>query len=130
MKEKQREIILYIVFGGLPTLVGIGSFAFLYNLLDWNEHVANLISWILSVLFAYGTNRVFVFESKEKGGRNILKEATRFLSSRLTTLILEEALLFLFITRLNFPGLPVKIFAQALVILLNYILSRRIVFRL
>lgn len=130
MKEKQREIILYIVFGGLTTLVGIGSFAFLYNLLDWNEHVANLISWILSVLFAYGTNRVFVFESKEKGGRNILKEATRFLSSRLTTLILEEALLFLFITRLNFPGLPVKIFAQALVILLNYILSRRIVFRL
>lgn len=127
--QKQKEVLLYLFFGGLTFLISIGSFAFLSSLCGWNELIANVGSWIIAVLFAYGTNRVWVFSSKASGMTAVLREAIGFFAGRLVTLLIEEAILFVFITKLSFHSLTVKIIAQIVVIILNYVISKLYVFK-
>lgn len=68
---KYKELILYVFFGGLTTLVNLGTFALLAEMLHMNYIPATVISWIISVLFAYITNRIWVFESKVTGVKGI-----------------------------------------------------------
>jgi len=88
--------------------------------------ISNLFSWILSVLFAYFTNRVFVFKSKEK---NLKKEATNFIGSRVLTLLLDMVVMFLLVTMLGFNDKLGKIISQIFVIVGNYIISKLFVFK-
>jgi len=126
--QKHREVLLYLFFGALTTAVSIGSFALCNRLLAIHELVANVISWVCAVTFAYVTNRVWVFASGEKGA-GILKEAVSFFGGRLTTLLAEEGLLFVFVTVLSFPALAVKLAAQIFVLVANYFISKFLVFR-
>ena len=127
--KKYKEPILYFIFGGLTTLVSILVYAVCDRLLGMDPLVANIISWILAVGFAYMTNRKWVFESKAYGSRAVLKEATAFYGGRLLTLGLEELLLYIGIKRLGFDSLLVKIVCQIIVIVANYIISKLLVFR-
>lgn len=127
---KHKEIIKYLVFGVLTTLVSILSYCVLtVTFLDPEKAVqlqaANVISWILSVTFAYITNKLFVFNSHG----NFLKEAVKFYSSRLGTLGCEILLMYLLVTVIGLSDLPVKIFVQFLVIVANYVISKLIVFK-
>ena len=124
--EKHKQVLLYLFFGGLTTVVSIGSFALADMFL--NELVANVISWILAVTFAYLTNRVWVFGSKAKG-REVAKEALSFYTARLTTLGAEELLIFVFVTQLSCNGLLIKILAQILILVGNYLLSKFLIFK-
>ena len=126
--RKHREVLLYLLFGGLTTLVSIVSFA-LFLALGINELIANVLSWVLSVLFAYVTNRTWVFEAKADTRAGVLREMTAFFGGRLATLFIEEGLLAVFITWLGLPALPVKIAAQVIVIVLNYVISKLWVFK-
>ncbi len=128
---KNKEILLYLIFGVLTTIVSIGSYFILTKTILNPEsqilmQIANVISWILAVSFAYVTNRLFVFTSKNK---NILKEAIKFYESRLTTLIFEMTFMFIFVSCLKFNDTLMKILVQFLIIILNYILSKLIVFK-
>lgn len=127
--QKHREVLLYLFFGALTTLVSIVSFWLLYRFLGLNELIANVFSWILAVLFAYGTNARWVFRDRPETGKERLRQALRFYAGRLATLGAEELLLWGFITRLGLPAMPVKIAAQLIVIVLNYIVSKLLVFR-
>ena len=127
--KKYKEPILYLIFGGLTTLVSILVYAVCDRLLGLDPLVANIISWILAVGFAYVTNRKWVFESKACGSRAIIKEAAAFYGGRLITLGLEELLLYIGIKRLGFDSLLVKIVCQIIVIVANYVISKLIVFR-
>lgn len=123
---KYKSILLYIFFGGCTTIVSIGSFVLLDPVLG--ELLANIGSWILAVAFAYVTNRVWVFGSRVRG-KAIWKEMLSFYSGRLITLGLEEAMLLVFVTWLQFNSTVIKVIAQIVVLVGNYLISKLITFR-
>ena len=126
--QTYREAILYIFFGGLTTAVSIASFAWCSLGFHMDPLAANVISWILSVTFAYVTNRRWVFRSTARGAAALLREAAGFYEGRLFTLGTEEILLLIFIHGLGFPGLIVKTGAQIFVLIANYVISKWLVF--
>lgn len=126
---RYKEILLYLFFGGLTFVVSVGSYAFFNAVIGLNVLVANVISWILAVLFAYLTNRTWVFKDKAYSAAGIVKEMLLFFGGRLATLAVEEAILYVFITRLQFNSIAVKVIAQIIVVLLNYVISKLVVFR-
>ena len=128
---KYKEIINYLIFGVLTTLVSLLTYYLLvYTILNPNKplelQIANIISWITCVTFAYITNRKYVFNSKDK---NIIKEIIKFYSSRLSTLFIDMLIMFIFVTKLNFNDKIIKIIVQIIIIILNYILSKLLVFK-
>lgn len=129
--KKNEEIINYLIVGGLTTLLSlIVYYICVHTFLDANNgfelQIANIISWIAGVTFAYVTNRIFVFKSKEK---NILKECTSFVGSRIITLLLDMLIMFLFVTVFKIDDLIAKIISQIVVIVGNYIISKLFVFK-
>ena len=121
---KYKEIINYIIVGGLTTLVSIGSY-WLFRFVIKNYILLSILSWIFAVAFAYFTNRAFVFESKEK---DMLKEITKFVSCRLLTLGLEVILMIVFVSLLHINDMISKIILQVVVLVTNYLLSKLFVF--
>ncbi len=134
MKElliKYKEIINYLIFGVLTTLISlITYYALTFTMLNPNSsielQIANIISWCVGVLFAYFTNRKFVFNSKNN---DRLKEFITFTGARVTTLILDMLIMFIFVTTLKFNDKIFKLISQVLVVIGNYILSKLIVFK-
>lgn len=126
---KYKEVISYLFFGGCTFLVSIISFYIFNKVLSFNEHISNIISWILAVAFAFVTNKVFVFESKAKEKKTVIKELISFVTARLLTLGTEEIILFVGCNLLNIDALIVKIIAQVVVIVSNYFLSKLFIFK-
>ena len=128
--EKHKEKFWYLVFGGLTTLINIVSFYLLHEILHVDKVVANTAAWILSVLFAFITNKLFVFESKSWECRRILWEFFSFIGARVASGVFDTVFL-LFFTEwvFHFPSMPVKIISNIIVIILNYVFSKWIVFR-
>mgnify|MGYP004610106101 CR=1 FL=1 len=129
--KKYQEIINYLVIGVLTTIVSLLTYYLLvYTILDPNKALelqcANIISWILSVTFAYFTNRIYVFKTNNKIS---LKEAISFYLSRVTTLLLDMGLMYIFVSMLKYNDKLIKLVVQFIVIILNYILSKFIVFK-
>lgn len=129
--KKNKEIINYLIVGVLTTLVSILSyFLFTISILNPNNQielqVANILSWVLAVIFAYFTNRKYVFVSNNK---HKLEEFLKFTSSRITTLLIEMIFMYIFVCILLFNDKIMKIIAQIVVIVLNYILSKLFVFK-
>ena len=127
--QKYREPLLYLIFGGLTTIVSIVSYAACERILGMDPLVANIISWILAVSFAYVTNRKWVFESRAVGTGPVLREIVSFFGGRLATLGLEEVMLWVGIRLMGLDSLLVKLIAQIAVILSNYVISKVFVFR-
>lgn len=126
--RNHKSVILYIFFGGLTTVVSIGSFVLCDSVLHIDPLLANLISWVCAVSFAYVTNRIWVFDSQAKGA-GVIKEIFTFFGGRLFTLGLEELLLLVFVTLLQFNSTVIKLIAQIVVLVLNYVISKLLVFR-
>ena len=123
---RHKSVLLYLFFGALTTLVSIGTFELCLLFMD--ALLANVPSWIAAVGFAYVTNRTWVFSSQAKG-IGIFREACTFYGGRIVTFLLEEVILYVFITLLFLPPLTVKILAQVVVLVLNYVISKLIVFK-
>ncbi len=126
---KYKEMLLYLFFGGLAFVVSVATYSLFNMALHINELIANIFSWIITVLFAFFTNRIWVFQSPTEGAAAFLRQMISFYGGRVITLIIEEAILFVFITLLSFSSLGVKIAAQVVVIILNYVISKLIIFR-
>lgn len=129
--HKYEEIINYIIIGGLTTVVSLlVYYGLTYTVFDPNNsfelQVTNIISWIASVTFAYFTNRKYVFKQKNK---ITFKEMSGFYLSRVSTLILDMLLMYIFVTKLKFNDKIIKLIVQAVVIILNYVLSKLFVFK-
>ena len=129
--EKYKEIINYLIVGGLTTLLCLvvyylSVFTFLNPDNCIELQIANVLSWIVGVIFAYFTNRRFVFKSNNS---NKLKESTKFVVSRLFTLFLDMLIMFIGVTILKFDNKIIKIFSQVVVIVGNYIFSKLFVFK-
>jgi len=129
--KDKKEIINYLIIGVLTTIVSLVTYYLLtFTILDPNNdlelQIANVISWIVSVTFAYVTNRKYVFESKSK---DIKKELSKFVSSRITTLLIDMGLMFIFVSLLSFNDKIIKLIVQFVVIVLNYVFSKLFVFK-
>ena len=126
---KYKEIINYLIIGALTTLISlIVYYALVLTILDPGNslelQIANVISWIFAVLFAYFTNRKYVFESKSEGYSEMIK----FFLSRIGTLIIDMVLMYIFVSCLHFNDKIMKVIVQIIVIVLNYIFSKFLVF--
>jgi len=126
-KILNKETVLYLIFGILTTIVNIVSF-FLFNKL-FNYKLSNIIAFILAIVFAYITNKKYVFESKKEEKTEIIKEFIFFIGSRLFTFVLDMLLMVLFIEGLFVNVLISKVLVNVVVIILNYILSKKLVFK-
>lgn len=129
--KKYEELINYLIIGILTTIVSLATYYLLtLTILDANNKVylqiANIISWLASVTFAYFTNRKYVFKVKNKSN---IKECLNFYISRISTLLIDMIIMYIFVSRLKFDNKIVKLIAQVIIIILNYILSKFIVFK-
>jgi len=127
-KYLNRETISYLIFGVLTTIIGLGSFALAVHV-GLGTATANTVSTVLAVLFAYVTNKIFVFRSPGWGLKLLLVEFGKFCGARLVTFIMETLLLVLLVDVLGFHSVLMKGFTMVLVVLGNYILSKWVVFR-
>lgn len=129
--RRYREQINYLIVGGLTTVLSLVTYWLCVSIFLNAEdplqlQVANVISWICAVTFAYFTNRRFVFFSQEQ---NRIREAGKFFLSRLTTLAMEMAIMALGVSVLRINDKVVKLVAQIIIIIANYVLSKLLVFR-
>ena len=129
--KKYEELINYLIIGILTTVVSLATYYLLtLTILDAENKVylqiANIISWLASVTFAYFTNRKYVFKVKNKSN---IKECLNFYISRISTLLIDMIIMYIFVSRLKFDNKIVKLIAQVVIIILNYILSKFIVFK-
>ena len=127
--KKHKEIILYLIFGGLTFLVNMLTYILLTRVVKADVLVSNCIAWIVAVLFAYITNKFFVFESKETDFKYILKEFRAFVGCRLFSGVVELGIIFVMATLMGINDLFVKIVTNIVVIVLNFIFSKLIIFK-
>ncbi len=128
---KYKEIVNYLIVGGLTTLISLvvyygAVFTFLNPDNAIQLQIANILSWVAGVTFAYFTNRKFVFESENP---DKIKEATKFVGSRISTLLLDMLVMFVGTTLLGFNDKIIKLVSQVLVIVGNYLISKLFVFK-
>lgn len=126
---KFREMILYIFFGVWTVVISIITFYFFDIYMGIDVLVANVLSWLIAVLFAFITNKRWVFCSNVDTLSGLSREMLKFFLSRFSTLVLEEAIIWLFVVYLCQNSLAVKFSAQVMVIISNYVLSKKIVFK-
>lgn len=138
--SEHRQGVLYLVFGGLTTLVSILTFA-LFNALLGDEKylLSNLISWVIAVVFAFFTNKHLVFASRSNDIKILLSEGGKFLCARVFSLGLEELILWLMLDALTMNSLAIlgvitgeliaKTVATVVVVIMNYVISKFIIFK-
>lgn len=122
----KKELILYLIFGILTTIVNIVVYLIFAKFLNIDYIISNIFAWFFSVLFAYVTNRIWVFERKSN---NIIKEATLFYGGRVFSGVLDTGLMYLFIDILFINDFISKIIIQVIVVSVNYVFSKFIVFK-
>ena len=125
--KKHKEVLMYLLFGGLAFFLNIGLFAAI-NTTGINELINNIICWVICVLFQFFTNRTWVFDGHVESNFEFIKQMASCVGGRVATLIIEEIILAVFITWLGTNAVAVKLAAQVIVIVLNYVISKLIVF--
>lgn len=123
---KYKEVIMYLIFGVLTTVVNIVVYYMMADIMHIQYMISNVVAWFLSVLFAYITNRAYVFESQSQ---NILKEMISFFGARLATGIMDMAMMCFFVELHILPGFIAKVISNVFVIIANYVLSKLVVFK-
>jgi putative flippase GtrA len=128
IKEKYKTEFLYLLFGIITTLINTIIFVFLYQVVGYSNVLSNSIAWLIAVIFAFITNRLFVFVQNEKGIRKGIFQFFIFIISRISTGIIDIAIMFLSVSVLNFNSVLMKLFTNVIVIILNYVLSKKYIF--
>ncbi len=127
--NKYRDVLAYLFFGGLTTLVNFLVYYPLTNLAGLSATVSNVIAWAVAVAFAFLTNKPFVFQSHDWSRAVVAPELTKFVGTRIGSGLLETALIFVFVDWLRLDKNLFKIAVAVLVVILNYVGSKLLVFR-
>lgn len=132
MKElikKHADVLSYLFFGGLTTAVNYLIYLPCYNILRWDASVSNMAAWVVSVAFAFLTNKPFVFKSHDWSAKVVLPELSKFLGCRVGSGVLETAIIFFTVDLAHWNGNWMKLFTAVLVVVLNYFGSKLLVFK-
>jgi putative flippase GtrA len=127
--EKYYDILSYLFFGVLTTVVNYLVYLPCYNLFDLNASVSNVIAWVFAVAFAYLTNKPFVFRSHDWSVKTVIPELTKFVGSRIASGALETAIILVTVDILKWDGNIMKLITSVLVVIINYVASKLLVFR-
>lgn len=127
--EKYRSILIYLIFGVLTTAVNYLVYIPCLNLLGLKASVSNVIAWCVAVLFAFLTNKPFVFESKDWSVKTVVPEFTKFVGTRVASGLMETVILMVAVDMLGWNGVIWKLVTNVIVVILNYIGSKLLVFR-
>lgn len=127
--EKYWEVITYLFFGVLSTIVNYIVYLPAYLILGWSAAVSNAVAWVVAVAFAYLTNKPFVFKSNDWSRKTVIPELTKFVSCRVASGVAETLILLITVDVLNWNGTIWKLITSVLVVVLNYIGSKLVVFR-
>ena len=126
---RYRDVIVYLVFGVLTTAVNYIVYLPCYNVLGLSGSASNAIAWVAAVAFAYLTNKPFVFRSHDWSMKTVIPELTKFVGCRVGSGALETAIIFLTVDTLSRNGNVMKLLTSVLVVVLNYIGSKLLVFK-
>ena len=127
--RKYYDILAYLFFGGLTTVVNYLVYLPCYNLAGLSASVSNMIAWVVAVAFAFLTNKPFVFKSHDWSAKVVVPELTKFVGCRVGSGLLETGILFLTVDLLGWDGNWIKLIVSVLVVILNYFGSKLLVFR-
>ena len=127
--RKHYDILAYLVFGVLTTAVNYIVYLPCYNLLHISAAASNVIAWLAAVIFAYLTNKPFVFKSYDWSAKTVVPELTKFVGSRIVSGALETLVIFVTVDVLRWNGNVMKLITSVLVVILNYVASKLVVFR-
>ncbi len=126
--EKYQELIAYGIVGVLTTGINVAVFWAMNTVLGWHYAPANVVAWIIAVVFAFFANKIFVFENHGWSARVVIKEAVAFLLSRLASLLVDMAGMWLMIDCIRCEELLSKFVVNIVVIIINYALGKFWVF--
>lgn len=127
--KKYKSVVSYLIFGGLTTLVNIASYYVFFNLLKFSNVPATIIAWFLAVIFAFLTNKIWVFESKSFENKIILYEFITFFLCRISTGFIDVLIMWIAVDRYLLNAIVWKVISNMIVIILNYIASKLIIFK-
>ena len=127
--KKHKSFIFYGIFGVMTTIVNLLVYNLCYYQMGISNTVSNIFAWILAVTFAYLTNKSWVFESKSWAWKVLKKEVPAFVSCRLATGIMDIVIMFICVDLLGWHAMLMKIISNVLVIILNYVFSKLVIFR-
>lgn len=126
---KYRSQILYIFFGAITTFINIITYYICFDLLNISNVVSTIIAWIFSVIFAFITNKLWVFESKSWEPEVAMRELVSFVSVRLLTGVFDLGIMYVGVDLLKFNGMLMKILSNVFVLIANYIGSKLFIFK-
>ena len=126
--EKYWDILSYLFFGVLTTVVNYLVYLPCYNLMGFSGAVSNVLAWVVAVAFAYLTNKPWVFQSHDWSRQTVIPELAKFVGCRIGSGALETGIIFLTVDLLSFNGNVMKLLTSVLVVVLNYIGSKLLVF--
>lgn len=129
MLRKYKALIAYMFFGVLTTIVNIVSYDMCYNYFKFSNTLSNVVAWILAVTAAYLTNKVWVFGSSSWKWSVLKKEIPAFISCRLATGVLDIAIMYISVDCMKYQPMVMKCISNILVILLNYVFSKLVIFK-
>ena len=127
--RKYYDVIAYLFFGVLTTLVNYIVYLPCYNWWGFSAAVSNVIAWIFAVAFAYLTNKPFVFKSHDWSAKTVVPELTKFVGCRVGSGLLETGIIFVTVDLLGWNGNVMKLVTSVLVVILNYVGSKLLVFK-
>ena len=127
--EKYKSVLMYLFFGVCTTGINIVVYWLFYTFLSFSNVVSTILSWVISVLFAYITNKLWVFESRSFDKQVLLYEIPTFFGARLISGVIDLGIMFVFVDILFFPAMIVKIISNVFVVIFNYIASKLVIFK-
>ena len=127
--SKHKEVLLYLFFGGLAVFLNLALFVLFTKRFGWGALFANVVDWVICVLFQFITNKTWVFAAETDSTKGLVAQLAGFFGGRLLTLLLEELILGIFIVILHWNRIAVKLAAQIFVIVANYVISKFFVFK-
>lgn len=129
LMKRYRGMIVYLVLGGMTTVVNMAVYYGCYEVWKIHSDLSTILAWIVAVIFAFFTNKPWAFDSHDWSLKTVLPEAGRFLECRLGTGLVELLLMHIAVEMLGWPGTPMKLLVGVIVVVLNYVGSRLLVFR-
>lgn len=125
---KYKGIILYLIFGVLTTVINVATYYISYDVCGISNLISTMIAWVVAVAFAFVTNKLIVFESK-KWDKDSIKEIVNFILCRVGTGVIEVGFMYVFVDLLLFNGTIMKLITNFIIIVINYIASKLIIFK-
>ncbi len=127
--KKNKQLVSYLFFGVCTTLINTVSYGVLYEVLDISNVISTVIAWLVAVIFAFVTNKLWVFESRSTAGKDVLPELISFFGCRLATGVLDVVIMFVAVDMMQQNSVIWKLISNVLVIVINYVAGKWVIFK-